>query len=144
MNKVILIGRIANDIDLRKTESNKSVVGIRLAVNRKYNKNETDFISVVVWNQAAEYLNQYANKGDSISVCGAIQTRNYEGKNGKVYITEVIADEVKIECKVKKETTENKEEQHHQYSLEPDNKEDKEFEDSFRLKDYNSENLPFY
>lgn len=94
MNKVQLIGRVTKDIELKKTQSSKSVVTFTLAVRK--DKDNSDFISCVAWNKTAELLSQYVKKGDRLAVCGRIQTRNYDGQNGKVYVTEVIADEIEF------------------------------------------------
>lgn len=96
LNNVILVGRLTKDIDLRKTQSNISNCKFTLAVNRRFNNEEADFINCVAWKQSAEYLSNYAKKGTIVSVEGRIQTSSYEGKNGTVYATEVIADNVQI------------------------------------------------
>jgi len=103
MNNVSLLGRLTKEIELKKTESNKSVTTITLAIGDRFNKDHTDFINCVVWNQSAEYLNNYAHKGDYISLVGRISTRSYDGKHGKVFVTEVIADSVQIISSSKKE-----------------------------------------
>lgn len=99
MNKVILIGRLTKDPEIRYTTKNNPVASFSLAVNRDYiNENgerEADFINIVVWNKQAENCSKYINKGSQISIEGRIQTRSYEDKNGeKRYTTEVIADQV--------------------------------------------------
>lgn len=99
MNKVILIGRLTKDPEIRYTTKNNPVASFTLAVNRDYiNENgerEADFINIVVWNKQAENCSKYINKGSQISIEGRIQTRSYEDKNGeKRYTTEVIADQV--------------------------------------------------
>lgn len=96
LNNVVLVGRLTKDIDLRKTQSNISNCKFTLAVNRRFNNEEADFINCVAWKQSAEYLSNYAKKGTIVSVEGRIQTSSYEGKNGTVYATEVIADNVQI------------------------------------------------
>ena len=104
INNVILVGRLTKDIELRKTESNLSVCSFTLAVNRKTKNDkgeyDADFINCVAWRQSADFLDTYASKGDLVAVIGSIATRSYDGKNGKVYITEVIADNVQL---IKKE-----------------------------------------
>lgn len=98
-NKVILIGNITKDIELKQTPSGVSVVSFTIAVNRKY-KNEdgttsTDFINCVAWRKTAEFAAQWFKKGKSIVVCGALQSRSYADNQGnKRYVTEVVADEV--------------------------------------------------
>lgn len=97
-NKVILVGNLAVDPELKQTQSGVSVCSFTLAVNRKYNKdgtNECDFITIQTWRQTAEFVAKYFKKGKSILVCGSLQTRNWTDKDGnKRYATEVVADEV--------------------------------------------------
>lgn len=97
MNKVVLIGRLTKDPELRYTSNNVASATFTLAVNRPFqNQNgvrEADFINVVVWRKSAETIKKYVTKGNLISVEGRIQTRNYDGQDGKkVYVTEVVAD----------------------------------------------------
>lgn len=97
MNKVILMGRLTKDPDTRYTQTtNTQVTRFSLAVNRRFSKEkETDFINIVTWNKTAEFCSKYFKKGQQVGVIGRIQTRNYEDKDGKkVYVTEVIAEEV--------------------------------------------------
>ncbi len=97
MNKVVLIGRLTKDPELRYTSSNVPAASFTLAVNRNFqNQNgvrEADFINIVMWRKQAETVKKYLTKGSLISIEGRIQTRNYDGADGKkVYVTEVIAD----------------------------------------------------
>lgn len=97
MNKVVLIGRLTRDPELRYTSSNIPTASFSLAVNRPFqNQNgvrEADFINIVVWRKPAETAKKYLTKGSLIAVEGRIQTRNYDGQDGrKVYVTEVVAD----------------------------------------------------
>ena len=102
LNKVILIGNIANEVELKQTPSGISVVSFTIAINRRYqSKNVTeeqqtaDFISIVAWRQTAEFVSRYFKKGKPILVCGALQSRSYTDNQGnKRYVTEVVADEV--------------------------------------------------
>ncbi len=96
MNKVILIGRLTKDPELRYTSSNRPVTQITVAVNRTFaNQNgerEADFINVVIWDKQAENVAKYLTKGRLVAVEGRIQTRNYDNNEGKkVYVTEVVA-----------------------------------------------------
>ena len=98
MNKVILSGRIASEIELKATPSGVSVCSFRIAVSRRF-KNadgnyDADFISCVAWRANADFINKYFSKGDPIELCGNIQTRTYEDNGKKMYVTEVIVDEV--------------------------------------------------
>ncbi len=98
-NKVILVGNLVADPELKQTPSGVSVATFTLAVQRRYAKpddaQQADFINIVVWRQQAEFVSRYFAKGSSMLVCGAIQTRNFTDQNGqKRYFTEVVADEV--------------------------------------------------
>lgn len=97
MNKVVLIGRLTKDPELRYTSNNVAAASFTLAVNRQFqNQNgvrEADFINIVIWRKQAETAKKYLAKGSLIAVEGRIQTRNYDGADGrKVYVTEVVAD----------------------------------------------------
>lgn len=97
MNSINLIGNICADLELKTTNSGKSVVQFNLAVQRPFAKDTTDFIPVVVWNQTAEFLAKYAKKGSKAAVSGKLTTRNYEDKNGnKRTAFEVVADTAEL------------------------------------------------
>lgn len=97
-NKVLLIGNLTADPELKSTTSGVSVCSFSIAVNRKYNKdgnNEVDFITIQTWRQTAEFVTKYFKKGKPILVCGQLQTRSWTDNQGnKRYATEVVADEV--------------------------------------------------
>ena len=98
MNKVILIGRLTRDPELRTTAGNLSVATFSLAVSRPYSPQNggdsgADFINCVVWRRQAENLARYCHKGSQIAVEGRIQSRNYTAQDGsKRYVTEVLVD----------------------------------------------------
>ena len=100
INNVTLAGRLTKEPELRKTQTDKSVLSFTLACNRRFkgSNGETtaDFPNCIAWNQSAEYLAGYAHQGDLVGVVGSIQTRNYDGPNGRVYVTEVMCDNVCI------------------------------------------------
>jgi single-strand DNA-binding protein len=102
MNKVVLIGRLTKDPELKFTPGNGTAVAtLTLAVDRRVpNKNgqrEADFIQVTVWGKSAENTANYMSKGRLMGVSGRIQTRTYEAKDGtRRYVTEVVADEVQF------------------------------------------------
>ena len=101
MNKIVLIGRLTRDVELRYTESQTPVATFSLAVNRNFTnqsgEKEADFINIVVWRKQAENCKNYLSKGSQVAVEGRIQTRNYDDKDGKkVYITEVVAESVEF------------------------------------------------
>lgn len=96
MNKVILIGRLVADPDIRHTQSGKCVASYRLAVDRAFKSDgqpEADFINCVAWGKNGDFCQKYLHKGTKIAVEGRIQTRTYDDKDGKkVYVTEVIVE----------------------------------------------------
>ena len=99
MNKVVLMGRLTRDPEVRFTQNNNTCVcSFSLAVNRRFKQEgqpEADFINIVAWNKTAEFVSKYFTKGQQVGVIGRIQTRNYDDKDGKkVYVTEVVAEEV--------------------------------------------------
>ena len=97
-NKVILMGRLTADPELKQTQSGTVVTSFNLAVDRKYNKDEEkkcDFISIVAWKQTAEFICKYFKKGSAILLCGELQTRSWKDNQGNTrYATEVVANEV--------------------------------------------------
>lgn len=100
LNRVVLVGRITKDPELRTTQSNISVVAFTLAVNRPFmdqqGERQADFIQCVVWRKQAENLAKYVRKGMLLGVDGRIQTRTYEAETGTRYITEVVCDSVQF------------------------------------------------
>lgn len=101
MNRVVLVGRLTKDPELRYTPNGVPVATFTLAVNRAFSnqkgEREADFINCVVWRKPAENVANYLKKGSLAGVDGRIQTRNYEGQDGKrVYVTEVQAESVQF------------------------------------------------
>jgi single-strand DNA-binding protein len=95
MNKVILMGRLTKDPELRYTQTNNTAkCTFTLAVPRRMQKDKTDFINVVAWKQTAEFCSKYFTKGLQVAVVGNIQNREWEQEGKKHYATEVIAEEV--------------------------------------------------
>jgi single-strand DNA-binding protein len=102
-NKVLLMGNLTKDPELRYTPQGMAVVNLRLAVNRKYRtktqelKEEVCFITVVVWNKQAETCNQYLHKGSPIFVEGMLQSRSWNDPSGqKRSVIEVRADRIQF------------------------------------------------
>ena len=97
MNKVILIGRLTKEPDIRLTPAGLKVAHYTLAVDRKFKKDgepDADFIPCVAFGKPAEFTEKYLSKGAKIAICGRLQTRSYEDKYGqKKYVTEIIVDE---------------------------------------------------
>ena len=101
LNKVVLIGRLTKDPELRYTASGIPVASFFIAVNRNFTNSqgerEADFIPIVVWRNQAENCAKYLNKGRLVAVAGRIQTRNYDTPDGqRRYVWEVVADEVQF------------------------------------------------
>ena len=97
INRVVLIGRLTKDVEVRYTQSGVAVGTFSLAVNRQFTnasgEREADFINAVIWRKAAENFANFTHKGALVAIEGRLQTRNYEDGNGKrVYVTEVVAD----------------------------------------------------
>ncbi|MBM7618859.1 single-stranded DNA-binding protein [Sutcliffiella halmapala] len=101
LNRVVLVGRLTKDPELRYTPSGVAVATFTLAVNRTFQnqqgEREADFINCVVWRKQAENAANFLKKGSLAGVDGRIQTRNYEGQDGKrVYVTEIVAEGVQF------------------------------------------------
>ena len=94
-NKVILMGRLTADPELKQTPNGVSVTSFRIAVDSRYSKDECYFITIVAWRQTAEFICKYFTKGSAIIICGELQTRSWKDADGKNrYATEVVASEV--------------------------------------------------
>ncbi|MCH4207362.1 MAG: single-stranded DNA-binding protein [Solobacterium sp.] len=108
INRVVLVGRLTKDVEVRKTQSGLSVASFTVACDRRFsshnqqeqgqsNQPTADFINCVAWRQSADFLGSYARKGAMVGVEGRIQTRNYNDKDGKkVYVTEIVCDNVSL------------------------------------------------
>lgn len=100
LNKVILMGRLTADPELRQTPNNIATLSFIIAIDRPYQKDrekQADFISCVAWRQTAEFISRYFAKGRMIIVEGALRTRTYDDKNGtKHYVTEVQVENVQF------------------------------------------------
>jgi len=101
INRVVLVGRLTRDPDLRYTPNGIPVATFTLAVNRPFSnqqgEREADFINCVVWRKPAENVANFLKKGSLAGVDGRLQTRSYEAQDGrKVYVTEVVADSVQF------------------------------------------------
>ena len=98
MNKVILMGRLTRDVEMRQTPNGVSLARFSIAVTRRFkNSNgeyDADFINCIAWRKTGEFIARYFQKGSMIAVVGSIQTRSWDGNDGKKqYATEVIVDE---------------------------------------------------
>lgn len=93
-NKTILIGNLTADPELKQTTSGVSVCRFSIGVARKLDKDVSDFFNIVAWRASAEFVSKYFRKGNPILVLGSLQNRSYEKNGQKMYVTEIIADEV--------------------------------------------------
>lgn len=97
LNKIILSGRISNDLELKQAQNGVSYLKFNIAVDRNYAKNgkrETDFISCIAWNKSAEFISNYFSKGRSITVIGNIRNNVYEVNGERRYSTYIFVEEV--------------------------------------------------
>ncbi|WP_129045489.1 single-stranded DNA-binding protein [Companilactobacillus metriopterae] len=97
INRVVLVGRLTRDPELRYTSSGSAVASFTVAVNRQFTnqqgEREADFINCVIWRKAAENFSNFTNKGSLVGIEGRLQTRSYENQQGnRVYVTEVVVD----------------------------------------------------
>lgn len=101
INRIVLIGRLTANPELRYTTNNTAVTSFTLAVDRNFkNENgnkEADFINIVAWNKKAELIHQYLKKGDRLGISGRLQVRKYQNERGENrYVTEVVAEEIEF------------------------------------------------
>ena len=99
MNKVILMGRLTRDPEVRYTQTNNTLVAsFSLAVNRRFvrqgEERQADFFNIVAWGKQGEFCSKYFKKGQQVGVIGRLQTRTWDDDKGRHYITEVVAEEV--------------------------------------------------
>ena len=155
INRVVLVGRLTKDIEVRKISNGTSTATFTLACNRRFQSKDAqgptaDFINCVAWRQQADFLGTYARKGSIVGVEGRITTRNYEGQNGRVYVTEVTCDSVQLIG-----SNPNSQSQHTGYQQPSSNQpssnnysvNDHSYEDDFSSTpslDISSDDLPFY
>lgn len=100
MNKVLLIGRLTKDPELKYTPSGTGVANFTIAVDRRFQKNgerEADFINCVAWGKTAEFVANYFQKGKQMALEGRLQVRSYDGDDGqKRWVTEVVVEQVEF------------------------------------------------
>lgn len=95
VNRVVIVGRLTRDPELKKTQTGKSVLSFTVAVNRRFSQDQSDFINCVAWEKTADFIANYLGKGSLVSVEGSIQSRSYEDQTGKrVFVQEVNAENV--------------------------------------------------
>ncbi|KNZ70315.1 single-strand binding protein [Thermincola ferriacetica] len=128
LNRIILIGRLTKDPELRYTPNGKAVAGFTLAVDRPYKnqqgERETDFINIVVWGKQAENCANYLSKGKLAAVDGSLRIRSFEGQDGqRHWVAEVLAETVRF--------------------LSPKDKNDTGVEEMGTLIDFTDDDIPF-
>ena len=100
MNRFFGIGRLTKEPDFRSTTNGTSVCTFTIAINRRFKtegQQQADFIPIVAWGKTADICAKYLHNGSQVGVCGSVQTRTYDDKNGnKVYVTEINAEEVQF------------------------------------------------
>lgn len=141
LNRVVLIGRLTKDPELRYTPNGVAVTSFTLAVDRNYTnqqgKREADFINIVTWRGLAENVANYLKKGRLTAVEGRMQTRSFENNEGRrVYVTEVIADNVRFLESSKQQDQGNNRNQNDRYDADP-------FADDGSPIDISDDDLPF-
>ena len=113
MNKVILLGNLCKDIEVRYTQTEKMVIQNTIAVRNNYKNQdgeyESQFINIVIWNKTAEYVSKYASKGSRVLLEGRLNTRTYEKDGQKRYITEVYVENIQVFGNVRKDESSNTE-----------------------------------
>ena len=154
INRVVLVGRMTRDPELRRTNSGAAVTSFTLALNRNYNSADgiqADYIPCVVWNRVAENVEKYCSKGSLVGVEGRLRSRNYDNAQGqKVYVVEVVCDSVQfLETRA---SIERRQSQHQQPSFDQMNLHneesqlidlEKDFDNSFNSFDIMDDDLQF-
>lgn len=148
LNRVVLVGRLTKDPELRYTPGGKAVATFTLAINRTYTnqqgQREADFIQCVAWKRTAENVANYLKKGSLAGVDGRLQTRNYENQQGqRVYVTEIICESVQFLDSKNSNNNANQSQQDQQYQQ----KQNENFRDPFQNDgqpiDISDDDLPF-
>ena len=150
INRVVLVGRLTKDVEVRKTGTGLSVASFTVACDRRGSRDaqgqsQADFINCVAWRQAADFLGQYARKGALVGVEGRISTRNYDDKDGKkVYVTEVVCDNVRL-LESKSQSESRRESSSDSYDMPTESYDDVSLEDfnTGPSLDISSDDLPF-
>lgn len=150
LNRVILIGRLTRDPELRYTPSGVAVTQFTLAIDRPFTnqqgEREADFINIVTWRRLAETCANYLSKGRLTAVEGRMQVRNYENNEGRrVYVTEVVADNVRFleSAGSSRRGTEQGSEQHQGDSYVRNTSSQDPFSDDGKPVDISDDDLPF-
>lgn len=125
INRVVLVGRMTRDPELRRTQQGDAVTSFTLAVNRNYTKDgqqQADFINCIVWRKLAENVERYCSKGSLVGVEGRIQTRSYDNQQGqRIYVTEIVCDSVQfLETKKAENNNQDYDNTQHSFDIQDD------------------------
>ena len=148
INRVVLVGRMTRDPELRRTNTGSAVTSFTLALNRNYNSADgvqADYIPCVIWNKAAENVEKYCAKGSLVGVEGRLRSRSYDNAQGqKVYVVEVVCDSVQfLETRAARERSQQPTANHNDFfDAKPMNLE-KEFASSFDSFDIMEDDIQF-
>ena len=100
MNRVVLVGRLVRDPnELRRSANNNAVISFTIAVDNRFTKQEdrkADYVPCVAWSKTAEIVSQYAKKGALVGVEGRLQSRNYEKEGQKIFVLELLVDNIQF------------------------------------------------
>ena len=158
INRVVLVGRMTRDPELRRTNSGAAVTSFTLALNRNYNSadgQQADYINCVVWNKVAENVERYCSKGSLVGVEGRLRSRSYDNAQGqKVYVVEVVCDSVQfLETRAARERQPQPQQQMQQPYQQPQNNDnfydmktvelEKEFDNSINTYDIMEDDIQF-
>lgn len=153
INRIVLIGRLTRDVELRYTNNGAAVASFTVAVNRQFTnaqgEREADFINCVIWRKAAENLAKFTHKGSLIGIEGRLQTRSYENQQGqRVYVTEVVVDNFSLlDTKQGNQDTQNQQSQHKPEPAQPRQnqpiQQSDPFADNQQKLDITDDDLPF-
>lgn len=124
MNKVELIGRLTKDPEVKLTQNQTPFCNFTVAVDRRFKdqsgNRQADFINCVAWQKTAQFLQKYFKKGNRVGICGCIQVRSFDKDGQKVFITEVLAEEIEfVENIINGKTAEPEEHQENQEPVAP-------------------------
>lgn len=154
INRVVLVGRMTRDPELRRTNTGSAVTSFTLALNRNYTSADgiqADYIPCVVWNKVAENVEKYCSKGSLVGVEGRLRSRNYDNAQGqKVYVVEVVCDSVQfLETRAAREKAQQQQPQVEQDNFYSSNTEmktvdlEKDFDNSFDTFDIMEDDIQF-
>ncbi len=146
INRVVLVGRITADPEVRKTQSGLSVCSFTVAMNRRTNREISDFVRCTAWRQTADFMGQYISKGALIGVEGSLQSGSYQDKDSgkKISTLEVTCDSVQIlESKGARQQSSNSGYEQPTSTYNQSNEFDTEFDDGEPVLDITSDDLPF-